>query len=99
MTYVILTSKDGLFHTEPNPALRPAETWDYLFHGTRRARFVLAELLAETRIRIVDDQVPPNVNLIPSKLLEHFATIDAARRQLEALTLYGTMQTTLHRVA
>ena len=98
MSYVILTSKDGIFRTEPNDSLRPIEAWDYLFYGTRRAHFVVAELLAETRIRIVDDQLPPNINLVPSKLLEHFGTIEDARRELTTLTSFGRMDTELRRV-
>jgi len=27
MTYVILTSKPGLFRTEPTPGFRPVEAW------------------------------------------------------------------------
>jgi len=99
VSYVILTSKDGIFRTEADASLRPVEAWDYLFHGTRRAHFVVAELLAETRVRIVDDQLPPNVNLVPSKLLEHFDTLDDARRELTTLTRFGRMDTELRRVA
>lgn len=97
MTYVILTSKDGIFRTELDKNLRPIEAWDYLFYGARRAHFVVAELLAETRIRIVDHQSPPNVNLVPSKLLEHFDTIEDARRELTTLTSFGRMDTQLRR--
>ena len=97
MTYVILTSKDGIFHTEPNDDLRPIESWDYLFYGTRRAHFIVAELLAETRIRVVDHQEPPNINLVPSKFLERFETLEAARAELTSLTSFGRMDTTLQR--
>jgi hypothetical protein len=99
LSYVILTSKDGIFRTEGDANLRPVETWDYIFYGQRRARFVVAEVLAETRVRIIDEQVPPNVNLVPSKLLEHFASLEAVRRELASLTTYGTMDTSLRQVA
>lgn len=99
MTYVILTSKDGIFRTEADTHLRPVETWDYLFYGTRRASFVVAQVLTDTKIRIVDEQDPPNINLVPSKLLQHFDSLDEARRELKSLTTYGTMDTTLRQVA
>ena len=99
MSFVILTSKDGIFRTEGNDSLRAVESWEYLFYGKRRARFVVAELLAETRVRVVDDQVPPNVNLVPSKFLERFETLEAARAELASLTRFGRMDTALRRVA
>ena len=98
MSYVILTSKDGIFRTEGGAGLRDVETWDYIFYGTRRARFVVAEVLAETRVRIIDHDVPPNVNLVPSRLLEHFASLEDARRELASLTSYGSMDTSLQQV-
>ena len=99
MTYVILTSKDGIFRTEGNDQLRPVETWDYIFYGQRRARFVVAELLGETRVRVIDEQTPPNINLVRSKFLEHFDTLEDVRRELTSLTSYGTMDTSLRQVA
>jgi hypothetical protein len=99
MSYVILTSKDGIFRTEANDALRPVEAWDYLFYGQRRARFVVAELLAETKVRVIEDAPPNVVNLVPSKFLEHFDTLEDARRELTSLTSFGAMDTTLTKVA
>jgi hypothetical protein len=82
---VILTSKPGIFHTEPNDAARPCETYDYLFHGQKKARFVIAELLQPTKMRIVDETPPPVTSLVPSKFLPNFPSIDAARRELQQL--------------
>jgi hypothetical protein len=86
MTYVILTSKPGIFHTEPNDAARPCETYDYLFHGQKKARFVIAELLRPTKLRIVDETPPTVATLVPSKFLPSFPTIEAARRELQQLS-------------
>lgn len=84
--YVILTSKPGQFRTEAGDALEPIETWDYLFFGRRRARFVIARLLQESKVRIVEEQPDrPAVNLVPTKFLPHFADLDAAHRELEQL--------------
>jgi hypothetical protein len=99
MSFVILTDKDGVFRTEADASLRPVERYDYLFYGTRRARFTLAEVLAETRLRIVAEEPNARVNLVPSKFLAHFDTIEAARRELASLTSYGTMDTKLQKVA
>lgn len=98
MSFVILTDKDGVFHTEADDALRPVERYDYLFYGQRRARFTLAEVVAETRVRIIDADAPGRVNLVPSKLLPHFDTIEAARRELSSLTHYGRMDASLRKV-
>ena len=98
MSFVILTDKAGVFRTEPDPALRPVETYDYLFYGQHRARFTLAEVLAETRVRIVEVDTDTPVNLVPSKLLEHFDTVEDARRELSSLTSYGRMDTQLRKV-
>ncbi len=99
MTYVILTSKDGVYRTEADASLRPVETYDYVFYGQRRARFVLAELLAETRVRIVDAMVPTQVNVVPTKFLAHFDTLEAARKELASLTSFGRMDAKLQLVA
>ena len=85
MTYVILTSKPGHFHTEPNDAVRPCETYDYLFHGQKKAGYVIAELLQPTKLRIVDETPPTVTTLVPSKFLPSFPTIEAARRELQQL--------------
>ena len=99
MSFVILTTKDGVFRTEADESLRPIESYDYLFYGSRRARFTVAEVIAETRLRVIDEDTPDRVNLVPSKLLEHFATVDEARAELKSLTSYGSMDTKLRKVA
>lgn len=95
--YVILTSKPGQFRTETGPGLRPVESYDYLFCGAHKARFVIAELLHDTKVTIVDETPPPSVNVIPSKHLERFDTVERARGALESLTAFGRMDATLLR--
>lgn len=96
--YVILTSKPGQFRSEVTDGLRPLETYDYLFYGVRKATFVIAELLKETKIRVIDETwSPPIVNEVPSKFLEKFATPELAFAELEHLTSFGTMDTTLRK--
>ena len=80
--FVILTSKPGQFHTEIGEGMKPVEAYDYTFCGRKKARFVIAELEAPTRVRIVDETPPPVVNLVPTKFLEKFTTIERARQQL-----------------
>lgn len=83
--YVILTSKPGQYVSETGDAMEAVETWDYLFCGRKRARFVIARLLSEARVRIVDAANPAAVNLVPTKFLPRFATLDRARLELQQL--------------
>jgi len=83
--YVILTNKPGQFHTIPGDGLKPVEAWNYLLDGRKRAEFVIAEITGAPRVTIVDETPPPAVNVIPSKLLERFATLERARGELESL--------------
>ena len=80
--YVILTTKPGQFRTEVGPGLKPVEAYDYVFYGRTRARFLIAEISGETRVRIVDETEPVTVNDVPSKFLEKFETLERARREL-----------------
>jgi hypothetical protein len=89
MSYVILTSKPGEFHTEAGDGVQPVESWDYTCFGRTRARFVIARLSAPTKVRIVDETPPPVVNFVPTKFLEKFETVEGARRELETLAPPG----------
>lgn len=93
--YVILTSKPGQFRTELVPGLQPVEAYDYLFYGKKKAQFVIAEIAQETKVRVIDEVFPPVLNLVPSKFLEKFDSVAAARRELEHLTTFGNMQAVL----
>lgn len=95
--FVILTSKPGQYRTEIGPGLSGVEAWDYLFYGRVRAQFVIAELRGEARVRVIDEVEPPVVNEVPSKFLEKYADVAAARRSLESLARFGGMDTTLVR--
>lgn len=94
-TYVILTSKPGQFRTEPGPGLKLLEAYDYWFCGRVRAHFVIAELEQPTRVRVIDEAPPETVNLVPSKFLEAFDSLAAARRELDTLGRFGTMDVAL----
>lgn len=96
--YVILTNKDGQFHTELCDGLQPVEAHDYFFCGKRRARFVIAELLRPVKVAIVEDGDPPLRNLVPSKFLPGFATLEAAREELSQLVNFGTLDVRLVRI-
>jgi hypothetical protein len=96
--YVILTSKPGQFRTELVEGLEPVEAYDYVFHGRRKAHFVIAELTRETKIRVVDEAGPPIVNHVPSKFLAKFESAEGARRELEHLTAFGSVRASLERV-
>jgi hypothetical protein len=97
--YVILTSKPGQFRTELVDGLIPVESYDYLFGDTPKARFVIAELTRETKIRVIDEVEPPVVNNVPSKFLARYETVEAARHELEHLTAFGSVRAALRPVA
>jgi hypothetical protein len=84
-TYVLLASKPGQFRTELGEGLERVETYDYVFAGRTRASYMIASMTGAPRIRVVDETDPPVVNLVPSKFLEKFATIEAARAALNEL--------------
>lgn len=97
--YVILTSKDGKFRTEPGDGVQPCEAYDYLFYGEKKARFVIAELLRNVKIRVIDEAEPPLLNEVPCKFFAKFPSVEEARAGLRQLTTFGTMRTRLERVA
>jgi len=96
--YVILTSKPGQFRTELMDGLQAMESYEYTYCGRTRAHFVIAELKSPTKVRIVDETPPKVVNLVPTKFLEKFKTVEAARRELEALASSGGSEAALTRV-
>ena len=95
LTYVILASKPGQFRTEPGPDLQTLESYDYLFYGRKRAHYVIASMAHESKVRIVDESGSGTVNLVPSKFLPKFSTLDAARAELQQLATFGSMDIAL----
>lgn len=93
--YVILTSKPGIYRTEPNDDIRVVEAWDYVLEGRVRARFRLGELLRETRVKVIGEGDAPTVNTVPSKFLERFDTLEAGRHELRRLCSFGTLDARL----
>lgn len=96
--YVILTSKPGQFRTEPVEGVRPIEAYDYLFGQAPKARFIIAELERETKIRVIDEVEPPVLNLVPTKFLPSYENLEQARQELEHLTAFGSVRATLRPV-
>ncbi|MPT10263.1 ferredoxin [Comamonas sp.] len=96
--YVILTDKDGQFRTELCEGLIPVESYDYLFYGKRRARFVIAGLLHPVRVTLIEETPPFVRNLVPSKFLPCFTSVQAARDELQQLISFGHIDAQLCRV-
>jgi len=61
------------------------EAWDYLFCGRPRACFAIAELDGEVTVRIVEESGAPLVNLVRSKFLPRFTTLEQARAEIGQL--------------
>jgi len=93
--YVILASKPGQFRTEPGPGLQLLESYDYLFYGRKRAHYVIASMEHDVKIRIVDESGSQTVNLVPSKFLPKFDTLEAARAELRRLATFRSMDIAL----
>ncbi len=93
--YVILASKPGQFRTEPAADMQSVEAYDYLFYGRKKAHYVIARSQQATKVRIVDESGPETVNLVPSKFLPSFDTLDDARRELAQLARFGSMDIAL----
>jgi ferredoxin len=97
--YVILTSKTGIFRTEGDAGVKPVEAWAYSFYGRLRARFVIATIEGDCRITVTEEEAPFVVNRIPSKFLQKFDTLGAARHEIEHLTHFQDPQVLLEQVA
>ncbi|PVY70518.1 hypothetical protein C7414_11384 [Cupriavidus alkaliphilus] len=93
--FVLLTSRPGQFRTEPTDGLTAVEAYDYVFYGKATARFVIAELAAETRVRIREETPPGIVNLVSTRFLDQYATLEAARDALHQLASFGSMDIAL----
>jgi hypothetical protein len=95
--YVILTSKPGNYRTEIRGGLRPLQAYDYLFYGQKKAHFVIAELLEDTKIRVIEDATSI-INDVPSKFFEKFETVERALAELKHLTSFGSVEAKLEQV-
>ena len=93
--YVILTTKPGVFRTETGEGVDIIETYDYLFYGRALAEYRIARLHGETRLIVTEETPPYVVNRVPSKFLEKFESVEAARKELAHLTRFGSMESTL----
>lgn len=96
--FVILTSRPGQYRTELGPGLRRCERYDYLFCGQNKARFDIAELLRDVKVRVVDEAPPERVNDIPSKFLPKFPSLEEARAELHSLVKFGSLDVALRRL-
>ena len=96
--YTILTSRPGQYRTEPGDDMTVVETYDYLFYGRARARFAIASMASEGRVRVIDEADRPIVNLVPTKFLEKFDTVEEARAALTRLARFGSMDIRLEKV-
>jgi hypothetical protein len=93
--YVILTSKPGQFRSELGEGLQRVESSDYLFFGRCKARFVIAEVLSDCRVTVIDETPPETVNHVPIKFFEKFRTVELARRALRDLVREGDADVSL----
>lgn len=96
--YVILTTKPGVFKTELVEGLTAVETYDYVLYGQKKAQFVIAKIEGSPRIKIVEDEPPHVVNHVPSKFLQKYQSVDAARQELRQLAKFSGPDVRLDKV-
>ena len=97
MSFVLIGSRPGRYRSEPAEGLVPVECWDYLLCGRHRASYLIAELRSEGRVRIVDEDGSDTVNLVSTRFLEAFDTLEAARASLQSLARFGGLDIRLER--
>lgn len=95
--YTILTSKPGLYNAQADEGSVVLETYEYLFYGRLKAIYQLVRLDRETRIRITEVDPPYTTNSVPTKFLDKFDTLEAARAELEHLVRFGGLDARLLR--
>ena len=96
--YVILTTKPGVFRTELGDGLTAVEAYDYILFGRKKSQFVIARIEGDPRIRIVEDEPPHVVNLIPSKFLHRYQSVEAAHEELRSLAKFSSDDVRLEKV-
>lgn len=89
--FTILTSRPGQYRTEPASDMMVVEHYDYLFYGRKQASFTIASMDGPTRVHVIDASDAQLVNVVPSKFLEQYATLEEARAALQSLTRFGSM--------
>lgn len=97
--YVILTTRPGVFKTELGEGLTAVEAYDYILFGRRKSQFVIAKIEGSPKIRIVEDEPPHVVNLIPSKFLQKYQSVEAACAELRSLAKFSSEDVRLEKVA
>jgi hypothetical protein len=95
--YIILTSKPGIYSATIQVGGTPMETYQYLFYGRCKAVFSLVRIDADIKIDIVEDTPPHIRNVVSSKFLDHFDTLDEARAELNHLVHFGGLDAVLQR--
>ena len=93
--FVILTSKPHQYTTHSNADIELLECWEYRFYGKLQAFFQIGRLLKETRVQVVDADEAATVNVVPSKFLERFDTLEEAHRELQTLCNFGSLDAKL----
>ncbi|MCY1185365.1 hypothetical protein D9M73_261360 [compost metagenome] len=66
-----------------------------MFYGRALAEYRIARLHGETKLIVTEETPPYVVNRVPSKFLEKFESVEAARKELGHLTHFGSMESTL----
>ena len=97
--YLILTSKPGIYRSQPLSGMRTVDAYDYFFYGEKKAHFAIAELTDDrARVRVIEDGTEI-INDVPCKFFPKFETMQGALNEIRHLTTFGHMETDLRKAA
>jgi hypothetical protein len=98
--YIIITSKLDEYQAKPDPGIEPVETYAYYFYGKKKADFTIAEVKADgVRVSIIEHGEGGKTNSVPIKFFETFETVEQARKELQQLVTFGSIDARLEKVA
>jgi hypothetical protein len=95
--YAIITSKPGQYKAHACGDVAVVETYEYMFYGKLKAVFQVIELEAEVQIQIVEDDPPHATNIVSTKFLDKFESLEAVQSELKHLISFGGLKATLRK--
>lgn len=93
--YVVLTSKPGVYRTEPGVGTTLLKAYEYKFYGKTKAVFSIARIDEGARVTIIEEGEGGTVNNISTRQMEKFGSEQEAFNELEGLTRFGSIEAEL----
>lgn len=93
--YVVLTSKPGIYRTEPGVGTTILRAYEYKFYGKTKAVFSIAFIDDGARVTIIEEGEGGTTNNISTRQMEKFSSEQDAYQELEGLTRFGSIEAEL----